>query len=256
MIHRQGAKYKGEPPAEITEQETQTGPVDTKEPTHKEWKLPVPLPVLVVAAVAILIVAILLITWVGKSVPAADRDDTDDTFVDAGEFEWGDFTPVASTPDFYTEEDRELLRAWGYTGTEIETHEELCTPVDQLVEESRKAQEAALSALSDPMSPEYKQLLDFTWLGQSPITLPEDTEGVAAQIVYTNNTYIADYEKVPAMGHSLYLKIYLEDGSAVFMECPLARYIELPDSGNIVVKYSVAKLGDITIIQNITEVRV
>ena len=40
------------------------------------------------------------------------------------------------------------------------------------------------------------------------------------------------------------------------MECPLLRYMQLPDSGNIVVQYQTATINGVTIVHSMQEVTV
>ena len=129
--------------------------------------------------------------------------------------------------------------------------------MDELVAASRQEQEEARATLSNPESPEYQALLNNTWLGQQALAIPQYEEGVSEGIIYYDTyTLNADYEKVPAHGHNLLLKVYLEDGSYAFMECPLLRYMQLPDSGNIVVSYQTASIDGATIVSNMKEVAV
>lgn len=66
----------------------------------------------------------------------------------------------------------------------------------------------------------------------------------------------ADYDKVPAHGQNLFLKVHLNSSYYVFMECPLLRYMQLPDSGNIVVQYQTATINGVTIVHSMQEVTV
>jgi len=166
---------------------------------------------------------------------------------------WDTITPAFS----YTDEEKASLRAWGYTGDEIEEHEDLETPASDLVAQSKEAQEEARAALSNPESPEYQELLNKTWIGQEELSLPEYQQGVTeGSIAYNTFTYNADYEKIPAHGHNLFLKVYLEDGTYVFMECPVLRYMQLPDSGNIVIQYNTATIDGAVIVNGVKEVAV
>ena len=120
----------------------------------------------------------------------------------------------------------------------------------------KQKQEETMAALSDVASPEYQRLLNLTWLGQNPVTLPSYSDDLANSMVYTTLVLNADFEKIPAHGHSLFLKVYLEDGSYVFMECPVTRYMQLPDNGNIVVQYDVTTINGVDIISGMREVPV
>lgn len=217
-----------------------------------------PLPILIggaVAIVLIILVALIFLTKKGKE-PAdtpADQPGTDAEMGDSNYWSQFDVPDVFS----YSAEELAQLRAWGYTGDEIEAFAKDETPAANLIAASKASQEEARQTLSNPESPEYKALLDNTWLGQQPLTLPAYTmDTTEASIVYNAYVYNADYEKIPAHGHNLYLKVYLEDGSYAFMECPLLRYMQLADQGNIVVQYQTAVLEGMTIVYAMQEVTV
>lgn len=249
MIHKQGAEYKDS--TEIAEAVQEDA--DSKK---KPWK--------VYVAVGALVAVILLgLIWaVATKVGGSDDQDplpsdSSSPGIVVGDDAYWDQFEDPSTTFSYTDEEKQQLRAWGYTGDEIEDHESKETPVDELVAASRQEQEEARATLSNPESPEYQALLNNTWLGQQALAIPQYEEGVSEGIIYYDTyTLNADYEKVPAHGHNLLLKVYLEDGSYAFMECPLLRYMQLPDSGNIVVSYQTASIDGATIVSNMKEVAV
>lgn len=214
------------------------------------------IPLIVCGGAAVIALAIVLFTLFykpGDPVEDPITDPTQGESILGDDDYWEQFEDVFS----YTDEERANLRAWGYTGTEIEENESNSVPAEDLIEQSRQAQEEARATLSNPESPEYQALLNNTWLGQDSITLPQYEEGVTeAQLNYETVTLNADYEKIPAHGHNLFLKVYLDGTNYAFMECPLLRYIQLPDAGNIVVQYTQIKVGDETIISNMSEVYV
>ncbi len=160
------------------------------------------------------------------------------------------------TPVFtYTSEELEQLRAWGYTGDEIEAEQLKETPAADLVAASKQAQEEARAALSNPESPEYQALLNQTWLGEVAVTVPVyDPE--TSEVGTTTLTLNADYEKMPAHGTNLFLRVKLEDGSHHFMEVSPYRYSQLADSGNIVVTYDYLLLDGKVFINNMREKQV
>ena len=126
-----------------------------------------------------------------------------------------------------------------------------------MIAAAKQEQEEARATLSNPESPEYQALLNNTWLGQQELSLPGYEEGVTEGAIYYDTvTLNADYDKVPAHGHNLFLKVYLDDGSYAFMECSLLRWTQLADSGNIVVTYQTASLNGATIITDMKEVTV
>ena len=103
----------------------------------------------------------------------------------------------------------------------------------------------------DNASPEYKELMSKTWLGQEEMYLSEDVDSYA----YYMETLNLDYEKLEPRGNQLYLKVFFNNGKAFFMTVTPQRYIELRERGNIVVKleYTKTAAGQF-IITNITEV--
>lgn len=161
---------------------------------------------------------------------------------------WSQFDPVFN----YTAEEKATLRAWGYTGTEIEEYQMAEVPVAELVEASRQAQEEMRATLANPESPEYQRLLNQTWLGEKATTPPNF---VVNQTQYSSTTVTlnADYEKVPVHGTNLFIKVELADGTHHWMECSPFRYGDLADSGNIVVTYDLITFDGVQYITNMRE---
>ena len=158
------------------------------------------------------------------------------------------FDPVFA----YTQEEIADLRAWGYTGPEIEEAQSNETPASELIAASKKAQEEARETLSNPWSPEYLALLSQTWLGERAVEVPEfivNYTGYSTE----NITFNADYERMPAHGTNLFLRILLADGTHHFMEVSPFRYSELDDAGNIVVTYDLITLDGVQFINNMRE---
>lgn len=238
MILKQGKEYD-----EATGVEERSEPVD--KPSSKRT-------VLIVVVVALLAVALLSVVVYSSLGLEGEEEPLDDMVIEGSDEYWEQF----EVPFSYSDEEKESLRAWGYTGTEIEQHEAEQTPASDLIEQSKQAQEEALSTLNNPASPEYQALLNQTWIGQQSISLPSYVDGIEANITYDTVVLNADYEKIPAHGHNLFLKVYIADGSYVFMECPMARYMELADSGNIVIQYDTSTLDGVEIISNVVEVAV
>lgn len=248
MIHQQGSEYKDSTEIEEAEQEDKS--------PKKKLKT-----ILIVVAfgalIVVLLVALILSRVASKNPQDPPTSTTEEPGIVVGDDAYWDQFDDPATMFSYTDEEKQQLRAWGYTGDEIEEHESNETPVDELVAASRQEQEEARATLSNPESPEYQALLNNTWLGQQALTIPAYEEGVSETAIhYDTHTLNADYEKVPAHGHSLLLKVYLEDGSYAFMECPLLRYMQLADSGNIVVSYQTATINGATIVSGMKEVNV
>lgn len=260
MIMKQTREYK-EPDTETTET-----PTAEEESTEKPKKRkPVNKTMMIFAIIGIVVVVFgifVYASFVQKRTenPPSDTDPSSD-IGDTGTWEGGDDGDDAAYWEqfdniSYTEDEKASLRAWGYTGTEIEAFEAEQRSVEELIAESRQKQEETMAALSDVTSPEYQNLLNKTWLGQKELDLPAYTEDIEYSLTYTTLVLNADYEKIPAHGHSLFLKVYMEDGSYAFMECPLIRYLQLPDKGNIVVQYDVINIDGADIITGMKEVPV
>ena len=248
MIHKQGAEYKDS--TEIEEA------VQDDEASKKKKFIP-----FIILGVGILgVVIAIVVILAGRSVTESEADPTpaptgDDGVVVGDDSYWDQFDEPGVF--YYTDEEKQQLRAWGYTGDEIEAHEVDSTDASELIAAAKQEQEEARATLSNPESPEYQALLNNTWLGQQELSLPGYEEGVTEGAIYYDTvTLNADYDKVPAHGHNLFLKVYLDDGSYAFMECSLLRWTQLADSGNIVVTYQTASLNGATIITDMKEVTV
>lgn len=241
----QGKTYE----PEVTDESEETPKVVSAE--DKPEKLPHKRIIFgIVGVLVAVLIAISIFSIVGKK--AAKKPDPEDITVGDSDY-WSQY----DEPSTYTEDEKTLLRSWGYTGDEIESNEKSKTHVDDLVAEAKKEQEAARATLSNPQSPEYQKLLNETWLGQDAINLPAYKKDVTeSELSYVTHTYNADYTKVPPHGHNLFLKVYLPDGSYAFMECAITRFMQLKDVGNIVVSYTEITFGKTSIIEDMKEVAV
>lgn len=158
----------------------------------------------------------------------------------------------------YTSAELKALRKWGYTASELEIASRDGLTPQELVDSARadreEAQKEALAAVSDTASDEYKKLLNQTWLGGEPLDVSQFT----ADYVYNTEerTEIADYEKCDPHGEQCFIKVYLDNGDAAFMQVTPQRFNELPDTGNMVVVIDDVTLNDVTVITSITEQRV
>lgn len=158
----------------------------------------------------------------------------------------------------YSKKEVEALRLWGYTADEIEISSRDGIPAKTLVDQAKfdrqLAQKEALDAVRDTASPEYQELLNKTWLGGAPLNL----DVVDPNVIYNNTSrkMNVDYEKCGAQGSQLFLKLYLDDGTAAFMTVTPNRWKELNDSGNIVVEVTWREAGELRIVTDVHEVRV
>ena len=248
MIHKQGSEYKDS--AEVEEAILEDDAQRKKASTPKRV-------LFIVLGVlgAILVLFVISAVFNRDTTPVDDPVSSNDPMTVIGDDDYWSQFDDPDTMFTYTDKEIADLRAWGYTGDEIEENEENEVPAEELIAASRQAQEEARATLSNPESPEYQALLNNTWLGQQAISIPGYTEDVTeGQIWYDTITLNADYEKVPAHGYNLFLKVYLDDTSYAFMECPLVRYMQLADSGNIVVQYRTATIDGTTIVFEMKEV--
>ena len=158
----------------------------------------------------------------------------------------------------YSKKEVEALRLWGYTADEIEISSRDGIPAKTLVDQAKfdrqLAQKEALDAVRDTASPEYQELLNKTWLGGAPLNL----DSVDPNVIYNNTSrkMNVDYEKCGAQGSQLFLKLYLDDGTAAFMTVTPNRWKELAETGNIVVEVTWREAGELRIVTDVHEVRV
>jgi len=156
------------------------------------------------------------------------------------------FANIIEQPVYsYPPGDTATLRANGYTGAEIEDYAKAGVSVFDLVqqaqEERQKIYDAEIKPYLDGASEEFKALAADTWVGQSELTFSEDT----TKYRYFSETHNVDYEKLPARGSQLFVKLELDvTGEILFMQVTPERYVTLRDSGNIVVTISLTKTGD------------
>lgn len=256
---KQGDKFTPTSGAEEVPVQQVEEPAQPEEAPKKKGVLG-KVPPLVIAVVCVLLVIIGVVIFVmwekhASNVSMQNPTTTDDPFG------WVDDNPGTNPDDFlgqfdpvfsYTEEEKAQLRAWGYTGDDIEAAQLAETPAQELIDASRQAQEEARASLSNPESPEYLALLNQTWLGEQAAVAPQF---VVNETQYSNETITlnADFIKVPPHGTNLFLKVQLEDGTWHWMECSPFRWGDLPDSGNIVVTYDKIIFDGHTYIINMRE---
>lgn len=153
----------------------------------------------------------------------------------------------------------DTLRKWGFTNSQMEIASRDGISAEAMVEqakfERKQAQYEAMMEAADEASEAYQKLLNQTWLGQPPMDISGfvDTNTMYSSESHTENV---DYEKVEARGMQLWIKCYLENGITAFMPCSPARYNSLPESGNIVVTYTVVTSGGSQVITSINEYKV
>lgn len=148
------------------------------------------------------------------------------------------------------------LRANGYTGDEIEYAAQQGKSYDELINEANTARENAnkewMDTVLNSASDGYKDLMNRTFLGLP--TTAETTEGREVYHVETKTENV-DYEKIGVYNYQAWVKLHLSFGD-IFYLMPLDRYDDLPNTGNIVISYSVRSDENYNIIDisGVTEV--
>lgn len=161
-------------------------------------------------------------------------------------------------PEFkYTAEEVAELRLNGYTGSEIENYQVTETPAEQLIkkakEQRQKLYDEEVAPYMDSASKEYKELAANSWVGQPALEYDKDVSG----FTYYSKTMNVDFEKLPARGNQLYIKLITDAGMILFMNVSPEQYSRLASSGNIVVNVDYTRTRDgKDIITGITEVKI
>ena len=241
--------------------------------------------IMLIAGVLIILVLALV---VGKKVSSENTNTeptnlpSEDFSLDEGDsgFVEEDTTPQSTNPDVKlwgdTATDEEVedagpdissistdveiqLRKAGYTGDEISYALDHGFNTDALIEAAaelhQEAAKEALAAISDTAGDEYKALLNYTYLGQPEFTV-SDQSGLNVEdmhIVERTVTKNVDYVKCPPHGYQLYLKCKITPDTAYWYAVTPQRWCQLPDAGNIVLKYIELEYGDHTYITSVTE---
>lgn len=159
----------------------------------------------------------------------------------------------------FTDDEIVNLRKHGYTGDEIELASANYVSYDSLIEEAdaliKAEQQEVLYELSDTGSEAYQTLLNMTWLqGQDLVInelLPDENGNID---IYTETkTMNIDYVKVPSKGSQLWLKCDCREFGVNFLLTDPSRWVQLSDSGNILVEISVTYWGGTPVVTNIVE---
>lgn len=172
-----------------------------------------------------------------------------------------------SGPNSLTEEQKEVLRSYGFTGEQIvlfDNYPEFDYDVvvgkakamiqNRVVEEYNFLKQYSY----DYSDPERRQIYDMSWFGldMSPVTsmAPMDSEALTFASPKRENV---TYKKVPLYGTQTWLQLTMFDGTIVFFNVPPQRYFELAkDEGNIVVDYQTIEINGVVWVTNITEVNI
>lgn len=233
------------------------------------------------AGVAILVVLVLLgiilMKGMNKNEDAADIS-TDDTYVEDDNpasallnsdpsvtGEYTEETPTVDAQDTSTSaeysntEDIEL-RKRGYTADEIEFSREHGISYDDMIAQAdadiENQQRQVLASLSDEGSEAYQTLLNMTWLQGADLNITDATydEFGNLSVYEETKTMNIDYTKVPAKGTQLLLKCNLLDYGVAFMSVAPDRWLQLADSGNILVSVTFEHWNDVVVVTDIYEI--
>ena len=167
---------------------------------------------------------------------------------------------ATTTPTEYSDQEAVNLRKYGYTADEIEFSREQGISYDDMIAAADKAHteiaEEYVRNASDTGSAEYQRLINMTWLGGAPITInpaAEDEYG-NVPISYDTKTVNADYTKCGTNGSQLFLCLDLGEFGHGFMTVEPQRWLQLADSGNIVVSLQLCTYNGTTVITDIFEI--
>lgn len=158
----------------------------------------------------------------------------------------------------YSSEQRQALRAYGFSGEEIDEHEKSQDDPDALIDkvtediktEKRKVYKELQKEMLDSASPEYKALIEDTWLAGEAHEVKMPEGGIFDTIEKTENIR---YKKLESHGNQCFIKITLEDGATTFMTVHPDKYITLKDEGNMVITYKKVVYGDTYYVLDIKE---
>lgn len=231
------------------------------------------------AALLVLVIGVcVILTWKKGDVDTStDSDYTEENeYLDTGEVDIGlediygeeeisddgyhyyeedEYAEDAAISDITTEETEELRRL-GYTGDEIQLALDWGMNYDALVEHATELRndeaKAALQRMSDTAGPEFKEIMNYTYMGQADCNNPtgdrQDYEESRTSVKINS-----DYVKCPTKGNQLWLKCHIATDAYVWYQCSPVRWLTLPDEGNIVLNIEFWLLNDDAYVVSIKE---
>jgi len=159
-----------------------------------------------------------------------------------------------------SDEDAKLLSQYGYTGEEIELAKQYNLSVEAMVTNAKNRQDNAvresIKQLSSTGSIAYQNIVNKTYLGQEknaePVNQKALPEGQGKESV-TEQMVNCTYEKCPTYGVQLFLKCKVFNGVYVWYAISPQRWVELPDSGSIVLNVTYVHYGDNVYVADVRE---
>lgn len=290
-ILKQGENYDGDyeankdkeeavvngPENDVEEANTQNK--DTEKKTFKENTVLI-IAILAAAAVVFIILLGIIVSRKNKTVDypnggkfdysednldTSDGSGEDDLFdqlmANAGEGEPVETPSSDGQPSVeYTDSEAVELRKHGYTADEIEWSREHGITYDSMLSAAESAAEELakekIKLMGDTGSPEYQALINKTWLGGEEFELTEvlPDEYGAYDIEYSTQVINADYVKCGQQGSQLFLCVSTAEYGNVFLTVEPKRWMQLQESGNIVVEVNVCHYGGKAVVVSVSEV--
>lgn len=230
---------------------------------------------LIIAGVLLLLVLIMVI--VKNNTGDASSDVSDDsldvsaeallqqaqqgTVIDTYGTEVYEETPTTAVePVEYSDTEAVTLRKYGYTADEIEFSREQGISYETMLEDAQLAQQEIaqqyVAGASDTGSAEYQRLINMTWLSGAPFHIEpaQPDEYGNMPIEYSAQTINADFVKCGEQGTQLYLKLDLGALGSAFMTVDPQRWVQLGDSGNIVVSVQMCSYNGVNVITDVFEI--
>lgn len=269
---QQGSQYEEEDYGFEEEEEYEDEEADLEIDTF--YGIPKNTIILGAAALVVLIIAVgIVMTWRSKSKDEEPvYDEMDNDFLDTDDYEISiddyeedldEFTvdesysePVNITVADLTSEQSDTLRKLGWSGDEIDialsyglNYQALVDYATELRDEEAKE---ALQRMSDTAGPEFKEIMNYTFMGQGEVQNPSGDRDQYEES-RTSVKINADYIKCPTRGNQLWLKCRIATDAYVWYQCSPIRWLTLPDEGNIVLNVDFWLLNDTAYVTNISE---
>jgi len=202
---------------------------------------------LIAIAIAVVVVGVVIATLVPKNKAETDIAEPEPTT-----------SQVVETVFEYLPDEMLKLHAYGYTTEEILAAEEIQKPADVLVEEAKVKIAEIQSELTSGtggslVDPALAGIVSAILSNQGLDKIqPLANSGDWTSEVRKENI---DYVKLPTYGSQLFIKLDITGFNDVLMSVEPERWVELKQSGNIVVEYIVTFYNGNEIITSVEEVQ-